>query len=113
MALRRSKNSSGTEIGQLCKAWAKINGTGTAAIEDSFNVSSITDQGTGTYSFNFANTMSNADYSVAGTSEYMHDGNVFQIVTVVNATTSAVQVYNQQLTNVSLDGTLSIAIFGD
>ena len=107
------KNSSGTEIGQLCKAWAKINGTGTAAIEDSFNVSSITDQGTGTYSFNFANTMSNADYSVAGTSEYMHDGNVFQIVTVVNATTSAVQVYNQQLTNVSLDGTLSIAIFGD
>jgi|TARA_R100000482_G_scaffold69516_1_gene26202 hypothetical protein len=108
------KNSSGTEIGQLCKAWGKLNGTGTAALDDSFNVSSITDNGTGDYTFTFTNAMSNANYCAVGTSEYISGGgDIFQIVTVTNATTSAVRVHNQQLNNISLDGIVSIAIFGD
>ena len=36
------QNTSGTEKGQLAKAWVNFNATGTAAIRDSFNVSSIT-----------------------------------------------------------------------
>ena len=43
------QNTSGTEKGQLAKAWVNFNGTGTVAIRDSFNVSSITDVGTGQY----------------------------------------------------------------
>ena len=107
------KNSSGTEIGQLCKAWGKLNGTGTAALDDSFNVSSITDNGTGDYTFTFTNAMSNANYCAVGTSEYIQGTGVFQIVTITSATTSAVRAHNQQLTNVSLDGIVSVAIFGD
>jgi hypothetical protein len=37
-----------TEQGQLCKAWVNFNGTGTVAIRQSYNVSSITDNGRGT-----------------------------------------------------------------
>lgn len=48
---------------QLCSAWVKFNGTGTVAIVDSYNVSSITDNGTGQYTVNFATNMSNANYS--------------------------------------------------
>lgn len=47
------------------KAWVNFNGTGTVAIRDSFNVGSITDNGTGDYTINFAANMSNDDYAVA------------------------------------------------
>jgi len=45
------------------KAWVNFNGTGTVAIRDSHNVSSITDNATGTYTINFANNMSNVNYT--------------------------------------------------
>jgi hypothetical protein len=45
------------------KAWVSFNGTGTVAIRDSFNVSSITDLGTGSYTVNFTTAMPNANYS--------------------------------------------------
>lgn len=51
----------------LCKAWVNFNGTGTVAIRASFNVSSITDNGTGNYTVNFTTAMPDADYIVAGT----------------------------------------------
>ncbi len=54
-----------TEQGQLCKAWVNFNGTGTVAIRASYNVSSITDNGTGDYTVNFANAFANVNYSVA------------------------------------------------
>ncbi|ADD94747.1 putative alpha amylase C terminal all beta domain protein [uncultured phage MedDCM-OCT-S09-C299] len=63
------KNSSGTEIGQFSKAWVNFDGTGTVSIDDSFNVSSITDNSTGNYTINFTNAMANAEYAVAGTVE--------------------------------------------
>jgi len=45
------------------KSWVNLNG-GTA--DDSFNVGSDTDNGTGNYSFTFTTNMSNANYSVSG-----------------------------------------------
>ena len=59
------QNTSGTEKGQLCKAWINFNGTGTIAIRDSFNVSSITDNGQGDYTVTMTNAMSNTNYAVA------------------------------------------------
>lgn len=62
-------DSSGTQVGTLCRAWVNFNGTGTVAIRASFNVSSITDNGTGDYIINFTNAMSDASYSVVLGSE--------------------------------------------
>ena len=62
------QNSSGTEKGQLAKAWVNFDGTGTIAIRDDFNVSSLTDNGTGDYTVTYSNAMSNTDYSVFLTS---------------------------------------------
>jgi hypothetical protein len=56
-----------TEQSQLCKAWVNFNGTGTVAIRASYNVSSITDNGTGDYTVNFTNALANANYSLMGT----------------------------------------------
>jgi hypothetical protein len=46
------------------RAWVNFNGTGTVAIRASFNVSSITDNGTGDYTVNFTTALPDADYSI-------------------------------------------------
>jgi hypothetical protein len=51
---------------QLCKAWVNFNGTSTVAIRGSYNVSSITDNGTGDYTVNFTTAMPDANYSISG-----------------------------------------------
>ena len=52
-------------VQSLTKAWVNFNGTGTAAISDSFNISGLTDNGTGDYTVSFTNDMGNALYSTA------------------------------------------------
>ena len=53
---------------RVAKAWANIDGTAAAAsmIQGSYNISSITDHGTGHYSFNFSTAMSDTHYSMCG-----------------------------------------------
>jgi hypothetical protein len=52
-----------TVVDGSAKAWVNFNGTGTVAIRASFNVSSITDNGTGDYTVNFTTAMPDANYS--------------------------------------------------
>ena len=52
----------------LAKAWNNFNGTGTVAIRESFNVSSLTDNATAEQSSNLTNSMSNANYAGGGMS---------------------------------------------
>ena len=47
-------------------AWVNFDGTGTVAIRSSYNVSSITDNGAGDYTVNFATALSDANYSANG-----------------------------------------------
>jgi hypothetical protein len=69
----RIKNTSvyesdgGTSVTQnlvqgLAKSWTRFNGSGTVAMEDSLNGTSLTDHGTGQYSYSFTNAMANANY---------------------------------------------------
>ena len=48
------------------KAWVNFNGTGTIAIRDSHNVSSLTDVNTGNYKYNYTNAMATANYAYVG-----------------------------------------------
>lgn len=51
---------------QACKAWVNFNGS-TSGIRASFNVSSVTKNGSGDYTLNFTNAFVDANYSlVAG-----------------------------------------------
>ena len=47
----------------LVKVWCKFNGTSTLAVNDSFNISSVSDGGTGVYSPIFTNNMVNEHFS--------------------------------------------------
>jgi len=64
-----------TSSNQICKAWVNFNGSGTVAIRDSYNVSSITDNGTGDYRCNFTSSLGNANYSVTGSCESQSSAN--------------------------------------
>jgi hypothetical protein len=46
------------------RAWVNFNGTGTVAIRAAYNVTSITDNGTGQYTANFTTGMPDTDYAV-------------------------------------------------
>jgi len=47
---------------RTAKVWVNFNGTGTVAIRDDFNVSSITDDSTGQYTVNFSSALSDTSY---------------------------------------------------
>jgi hypothetical protein len=60
------------------KAWVRFNGTGTVAIDQSYNVSSITDNGTGDYYVNFTTSLSAATFCSVGSQckiDNTNDGN--------------------------------------
>ena len=61
------QNAAGTDspisVPGTAKAWVNFNGTGTVAIRASYNVSSITDNGTGDYTVNFTTAMADANYT--------------------------------------------------
>jgi len=46
------------------KAWINFNGTGTVAITDSHNFSSVSDLGVGQYQVNFSNNLGNTNYCI-------------------------------------------------
>ena len=56
----------GYVVNGSAKAWVNFNGTGTVAIRDSLNVSSLTDNATGNYLVNLTNSLSSANHSGAG-----------------------------------------------
>ena len=63
----RAEGSNNTNLQQgLAKGWSEWNGTGTIAINDSFNFSSLTDGGTGDCTVTMATSMSSINYAVIG-----------------------------------------------
>lgn len=82
------------------KAWVNLTGTGTISINDSFNVSSAVDNGTGDYSFNFSSSMGNANYAPTGCFD---DGSVEMGTSFEGSTTSAFRLRFYSGTSASFD----------
>jgi len=52
------------------KAWFNMNGTSTPSNRDSFNIASITDNGSGDYTHSFTSSFDNANYTMGGWTGY-------------------------------------------
>jgi hypothetical protein len=65
--IANSADSASTPIADVingsARAWVNFNGTGTVAIRAAYNVSSITDNGTGDYTVNFTTALADANYA--------------------------------------------------
>ena len=58
---------------RIAKAWVNFEGTDTSNIRGSYNVSSISDRGTGLFTVNFSTAMTDANYAVNATSGHGSD----------------------------------------
>ena len=108
VAVTGEGNSTTTNLQQgLGKVWVNFDGTASgAAARDSFNVSGMTDNGTGLYTVTFSNNMANDDYATQVTGgETGADGVSNQIGTIErNGTYSTSQVkVNGHHTNTNSD----------
>lgn len=98
-----------TVVDGSAKAWVNFNGTGTVAIRRAFNVSSITDNGTGAYTVNFTTAMPDANYSA--TIAFQRPSTT-GYADVLNVTTSSIGMRIQNSAGVGEDSALlSISIF--
>jgi hypothetical protein len=87
--IKKTGETVSRDVSGVAAAWVNFNGTGTVAIRDSVNISSLSDTGTGVYDVSFSNGMATADYvSNANTNRTNVYGNPFA-VTVSNSTLSS------------------------
>lgn len=88
-----------TEKG-IARAWVNFNGTGTLAIRDSYNVTSVTDNGTGDYTVNFTTNFSNTNY--AYTANTMQGGSSQYLVGLCAASTSTGAYFSKSVSAIQL-----------
>ena len=103
-----------TVINGSAKAWVNFNGTGTVAIRASFNVSSITDNGTGDYTVNFTTALADANYCIQTPNVHEPGVAVWDIpIRLGTRTTTScrVQCMNTASTAVGDTSEIDVAIF--
>lgn len=108
-------DTNGTEVGQLCRAWVYFNGTGTPSAYNSFNFSSIVDNGTGDYTINWTNALPSANYAafVAAGSTSSNTGTTRDGTTA--RTSSSIRILTFEASGgVATDfAYVSVVVFGD
>jgi len=107
-------DGAGTANAALCRTWVNFNGQGTVAIRADLNVNTITDNGTGQYTVNFSNALSDANYAVSATNGRGSGTGSFLIEAPwnVNPSTTAVKCLVFDVNGGISDGAyLQIAIF--
>jgi len=109
-------STSGTETDnvkqRVAKAWVNFKGSGTVAINDDLNVSSITDNGTGNYTVNLSTNLGNDHGVMSGYS--IMDGLVYGDINDVSSAGSFRMRTVLPNTNASFDpDEVHVIIFGD
>ena len=113
----RGSDNFDTAGGNAVKAWVNFNGTGTVAIRASYNVSSITDNGTGDYTVNFTTAMPDANYAITASGQLDQGGGVaYSAIGIYRGATGQqagnVRVGSSSIAPAPIDYTIvSIAIF--
>ena len=115
----QGEGSATTNLQQgICKAWYDVDGSGTAAINDSLNGSGLTDHGTGDFTITRTNPMNNLTYANGAMSDF--DSGDSRVVTVTSNQGSAARTttaMRHALQDTSAGGhdpdQFSVLIFGD
>lgn len=92
----------------LAKAWYQLDGTGTIGMNDSFNMTTTTDHGTGEYTTTFTNAMSSDDYA------FLFGGASQSNIGSNGATTTTLRLRCRDASNSALDlDPLTCGVNGD
>ena len=100
----------------IAKVWCQLDGAGTAQVDGSLNIASLTDNGTGDYDINYTNALANTNYAITTSTEYTFSSSLV-IATYNESNKNAGDM--QVVTNQTDEGgsvdvpEASVAIFGD
>jgi len=118
--IRDLSNGTAVDVPNAAKAWVNFNGTGTIAIRASYNVTSLTDNGTGDYTVNLTNALTDTNYAVVATCGYGPSGfaaNIYPFINnigseVVPSTSSFRFVTNNEADSAQIDSKyVMVAVF--
>jgi hypothetical protein len=100
------------------RAWVNFSGSGTVTIRASGNVSSITDNGTGSYTVNFATNMPDLGYAVITTGSNDPGDTTYRNTTNQNhstVSTSSCRIYSQAVNSANQQredaGNINVVVF--
>jgi hypothetical protein len=93
------------------KAWVNFNGTGTVAIRAAFNVTSITDAGTGTYNVNFTTALPDGNYAIGGCMDNSSGSNAYVMKNVSIANTASVAYVYSAIPGAAIDSAFCTFLF--
>ena len=95
------------------KAWVNFNGTGTVAINADYNVSSITDHGTGRYTINLSNALTDANFVAVfnGNESLANSGRFFSAPETDSPTSSSIRCRFLTFAGTSIDAQFAHAAF--
>lgn len=108
-SLTMSDSTTITSGKQAAKAWVRFTASATPTINDSYNVSSITYNGTGDFTVNFTNSMPNANY--VATISCGEAGSSSRTCSPYSFTTSGFRFLSYSGGNVQLNMPLNSVIF--
>ena len=114
--LNAAGNESPISVPGAAKAWVNFDGTGTVAISDSFNVSSITDNAAGNYTVTMTNALGNANFClVVGGNNYNPGNDSWTIHEDLNhtRTTTTFRLWTNQVASSFDSARICVAVFGD
>ena len=98
----------GINQARIAKAWANLNGNGTVSIRESYNVSSITDNGTGDYTMNYSTAVSSTSYSVSFTGSWFYNQKIHTLAT------GSVRILTANDSSVTADeAVICVQVFGN
>ena len=95
----------------IAKAWCNYTG-GTQTINGSFNISSVTRNGTGDYTFNFSTAMPNANYATLAQTTDTPTYGSYTVVYLGSNTTTSVRIINFGASGGALERNCFMAVLG-
>jgi len=118
-SLSQFEGYDGSSWGQItsgaCSAWVNFDGSGAVPIRSSYNVTSITDNGTGVYTVNFTNALANANYATLCTASKTNSGSNSISAAILEGgtyTASAVQIFTEIANGTNVDpDVVCVAVF--
>ena len=103
----------GINQARIVKAWISFNGSGTVAVRDSYNVSSVTDTGTGNFTLNFSSAMTDTNYCAVGMSDANNGENITVQDSILTTTTLGIVTIASNGVAVADSTMNNVAIFGN
>lgn len=96
------------------KAWVKFKTSTATTINDSFNVDSLTDIGSGNTQVNFSNSMSDSNYCVLALCQFQNNAGQTIMEGPSDVTSSKYELYSKTNSNAVIDTDInSSAVHGD